>query len=308
MTYQSQRVAYYFFAVAMLLLCLQIVYGFIMAFAHMGYDVLHDYIPFNAARASHNNLLVVWLLCGFMGAAYFIIPDETGRELFSPTLALIQLAGLVVVGVIALAGFHVNWWEGRKFLEIPRPLDYLVVLDVLLFIFNIGMTLLRSPRRTTTSLILFFGLFSAALLYLPGMIDTTNQTMDATSTQVIAPGAIDSSPWIAAIPAREEPSVRTGSKENFHAPRPSVAASSVRLSTKASDETSVVAGPSDTADHVLPTSSLAKTRCAPCSPSATAAAVAPGPSATASTASASVRAFVRSSRAEGLGPAGVTSA
>ena len=177
--YHSQRVAYYFFAVAMLLLCLQIVYGFIMAFAHMGYDVLHDYVPFNTARASHNNLLVVWLLCGFMGAAYFIIPDETGRELFSPTLALIQLAGLVVVGVIALAGFHVNWWEGRKFLEIPRPLDYLVVADVLLFIFNIGMTLFRSPRRTTTSLILFFGLFSAALLYLPGMIDTTNQTMDA---------------------------------------------------------------------------------------------------------------------------------
>ena len=63
-----------------------------------GYDVLHDYIPFNAARASHNNLLVVWLLCGFMGAAYFIIPDETGRELFSPRLALSQLAGLVVVG------------------------------------------------------------------------------------------------------------------------------------------------------------------------------------------------------------------
>ena len=118
MKYQSQRVAYYFFAVALLLLCLQIVYGFIMAFAHMGYDVLHDYIPFNTARASHNNLLVVWLLCGFMGAAYFIIPDEAGRELFSPTLALIQLAGLVVVGVIAIAGFHVNWWEGRKFLEI----------------------------------------------------------------------------------------------------------------------------------------------------------------------------------------------
>ena len=52
MKYQSQRVAYYFFAVALLLLCLQIVYGFIMAFAHMGYDVLHDYIPFNTARAT----------------------------------------------------------------------------------------------------------------------------------------------------------------------------------------------------------------------------------------------------------------
>jgi nitric oxide reductase subunit B len=179
MKYTSQKIAYYFFAVAMVLLLLQIVYGFIMAFAHLGYDVLHPVIPFNAARASHNNLLVVWLLCGFMGAAYFIIPDETGRELLSVPLAAVQLVTLVIVGVVALIGFHVNWWEGRKFLEIPRPLDYLVVANVLLFIANIGITLWRGRRQTTTSLVLFMGLFSAALLYLPGMIDTVNQTVDS---------------------------------------------------------------------------------------------------------------------------------
>ena len=179
MKYHSQKVAYYFFAVSMLLLVLQILYGFIMAFAHLGYDVLHDIIPFNTARSTHVNLLVVWLLCGFMGAAYFIIPDETGQPLFSPALAVVQLVTLVLVGVVAIAGFHVNWWEGRKFLEIPRPLDYLVVVNVLMFIFNIGMTLLKSQRRTTTSAVLFMGLLSAALLYLPGMIDTTNQTMDS---------------------------------------------------------------------------------------------------------------------------------
>ncbi len=179
MKYQSQKVAYYFFAVSMLLLCLQILYGFIMAFAHLGYDVLHPIIPFNVARSTHVNLLVVWMLCGFMGAAHFIIPDETGEELFSPTLAMIQLATLVLVGVVAIIGFHMNWWEGRKFLEIPRPLDYLVVVNVLMFIANIGMTLWKSSRRTTTSLVLFMGLLSAALLYLPGMIDTTNQTMDS---------------------------------------------------------------------------------------------------------------------------------
>ena len=82
MKYHSQRVAYYFFAVSMLLLVLQILYGFIMAFAHLGYDVLHDIIPFNTARSTHVNLLVVWLLSGFMGAAYFIIPDETGSHSF----------------------------------------------------------------------------------------------------------------------------------------------------------------------------------------------------------------------------------
>ena len=69
MTYKSQRIAYLFFATSMLLLSLQIVYGFIMAFAHMGYDVLHTVVPFNAARASHSNLLVEWVVRGFMGAA-----------------------------------------------------------------------------------------------------------------------------------------------------------------------------------------------------------------------------------------------
>jgi nitric oxide reductase subunit B len=83
MKYQSQRVAYWFFASALLLLSLQIVYGFIMGFARIGMDGLHEWIPFNTARATHTNLLVVWLLCGFMGSAYFIIPEEADRELWS---------------------------------------------------------------------------------------------------------------------------------------------------------------------------------------------------------------------------------
>ncbi len=128
MRYKSQKVAYWFFALSMLLLTLQIVYGFIMGFAHMGMDGLHDIIPFNAARATHNNLLVVWLLSGFMGAAYYIIPEESKTELVSVKLAYLQLISLAVVGVAAVIGFHLNWWEGRKFLEIPRELDFLVVL------------------------------------------------------------------------------------------------------------------------------------------------------------------------------------
>ncbi len=179
MKYSSQKVAYYFFATCMLLLGLQLCYGFIMAFAHMGYDVLHSWIPFNAARATHTNLLVVWLLCGFMGAAYFIIPDEAGRELHSVPLAYVQLISLIVVSVTAVIGFHFNWWEGRKFLEIPRPLDYLVVINVLTFLYNIGITVLRGKRFSTTGIVFLIGLTSAALLYLPGMIYFDNQTTDS---------------------------------------------------------------------------------------------------------------------------------
>lgn len=179
MKYRSQQVAYYFFAVSMLLFVLQLVYGFIMGFAHMGYDGLHEFIPFNSARAVHTNLLVMWLLSGFMGAAYYIIPEECDRELVSPHLAYVQLIAFVLVGVAAVIGFHFNWWEGRKFLEIPRPLDYLVVVDVLLFVYLVGRTIWEAKRHTTTAIVLYFGLLAAALLYLPGMIATDSQTMDS---------------------------------------------------------------------------------------------------------------------------------
>jgi len=179
MKYKSQKLAYWFFALSMLLLSLQIIYGFVMAFAHMGYDVLHPVIAFNTARAVHTNLLVVWLLSGFMGAAYYIIPEEAENELVNVKLGFVQLISLAVVGVIAVVGYHFNYWEGRKFLEIPRPLDYLVVINVLTFLGLILLTLFKGKKRTTTSLVLTMGLVFAALLYLPGMIWFDNQTMDS---------------------------------------------------------------------------------------------------------------------------------
>lgn len=178
MKFISQKIAYHFFALSMLLLVLQIVYGFIMGFAHMGFDVLHDLIPFNVAVTVHKNLLVVWILSGFMGAAYYIIPDESGRELWSVPLAKLQFWSFAIVGVVAVAGFHVGWWEGRKFLEIPRPLDFLVAGNVILFLVIILMTLIKGVQ-TTTSWVLTMGLVFAALLYLPGMIYFDNLAVDS---------------------------------------------------------------------------------------------------------------------------------
>ena len=179
MKYKSQKVAFWFFALSMLLLTLQITYGFIMGFARIGFDNLHEFIPFNTARAVHTNLLVVWLLSGFMGAAYYIIPEEAQRELVNVKLAYVQLISLALVGVAAVVGYHFNYWEGRKFLEIPRPLDYLVVVNVLLFLGLILVTLFKGKRQTTTALVLSMGLLFAALLYLPGMLPFDSQVMDS---------------------------------------------------------------------------------------------------------------------------------
>ena len=179
MKYKSQKVAYWFFALSILLFGLQIIYGFIMGFAHAGFDALHEIIPFNTAKAVHLNLLVVWLLSGFMGAAYYIIPEEAQHELVSVKLAYVQLISLALVGVAAVIGFHFNIWEGRKFLEIPRGLDYLVVINILLFLGLILITLFKGKRRTTTALVLSMGLLFAALLYLPGMLPFDSQVTDS---------------------------------------------------------------------------------------------------------------------------------
>ena len=179
MKYKSQKVAYWFFALSMLLLVLQLTYGFIMGFARLGYDGLHEIIPFNTAHTVHLNTLVVWLLSGFMGAAYYIIPEESENELWSVKLAYVQLISLAVVGVAALTGYHFNIWEGRKFLEIPRELDWLVAINVILFLVILLMTIIKGKKKTTTSWVLFGGLLGAALFYLPGMISFDSQVLDS---------------------------------------------------------------------------------------------------------------------------------
>ena len=65
----------------------QIIFGLIMGLQYIIGDFLFPEIPFNVARMVHTNLLIVWLLFGFMGAAYYMVPEEAETELYSPKLA-----------------------------------------------------------------------------------------------------------------------------------------------------------------------------------------------------------------------------
>src|SRR4030067_77045 len=96
------------------------------------------------------NLLVLWMLLGFMGGTYYIVPEETKSEIYSPALAWFPLITLVVTGVVALVGFFFGWTQGRPLLEIPRPLDIVVVIGALVFLFNIAMTMIKARRGTAS--------------------------------------------------------------------------------------------------------------------------------------------------------------
>lgn len=191
MQYQSQAVAKPYFIAAIALFLGQILFGLIMGLQYVVGDFLFPAIPFNVARMVHTNLLIVWLLFGFMGASYYLIPEESETELFSPKLALITfwvflaagaatVLGYLLVPYAALAKFTGNdllATMGREFLEQPLPTKVGIVIVVLSFIFNILMTMLKG-RKTAISLVLVLGLVGLAVFFLFSFYNPHNLVKD----------------------------------------------------------------------------------------------------------------------------------
>jgi len=180
MKYQSQKIAYWYFVAALPLFVLQVLVGLWLAanYTFTMPQAVVDVFSFATARAFHTNLLVLWMLLGFMGGTYYIVPEETGSEIFSPKLAYFQLILLLVTGVAALVGFTFGWTQGRPLLEIPRPLDLAVVVGALIFLFNVGFTMIRANRWTVIQGTLLGGLLFLALLYLFGIPFYENEVID----------------------------------------------------------------------------------------------------------------------------------
>ena len=142
MKYQSQAVAKPYFIAAIGLFVGQILFGVILGMQYVIGDFLFPEIPFNVARMVHTNLLIVWLLFGFMGASYYLVPEESETELFSPKLALITFWVFLVAGALTILGFLLVPYAtlaemtgnellptmGREFLEQPTITKLAIVI------------------------------------------------------------------------------------------------------------------------------------------------------------------------------------
>jgi hypothetical protein len=121
MRYRSQSVAYWYFAVAMVLFGLQLVFGLLSAAKYLGARPLLYILPFDVTKVIHTNLLIVWVLTGFMGATYWMVPDESRTELYSVKLAYVQLVLWTLMGVVTVIGYLFRYGTGNKLLEQPLP-------------------------------------------------------------------------------------------------------------------------------------------------------------------------------------------
>lgn len=174
MAYSSQRVAFPYFALSALLFLLQVVFGLIIGAQYVWPDFLVDVLPFSMGKAIHINLLVLWLVLGLMGATYYIVPPESKRELHSTKIAMVQFWLLTVGGVADIVGLLFGVSEGRKYLEAPWPIDVGIVIGALLFLYNVGMTVLKAERRTAIHTTLLTGLVGLSVLFLGGNILVRN--------------------------------------------------------------------------------------------------------------------------------------
>ncbi|HQR53579.1 MAG TPA: cbb3-type cytochrome c oxidase subunit I [Burkholderiales bacterium] len=189
--FKSQSVAKLYFIAAIGLFVGQIVFGLTLGLQYVIGDLFFPAIPFNIARMVHTNLLIVWLLMGFMGAAYYIIPEEAETELYSPFLAKLLFWVFLAAGAATILGYLMVPYAtlaemtgndflatmGREFLEQPLPTKVGIVVVALGLLFNITMTVLKG-RKTAISLVLLMGLWGLALLFLFAFVNPSNLVRD----------------------------------------------------------------------------------------------------------------------------------
>ena len=189
--YQSQAVAKPYFIAAIGLFVGQVLFGLIMGLQYVWGDFLFPEIPFNVARMVHTNLLIVWLLFGFMGAAYYMVPEESQRELHSPKLAIALFWIFLITGALTIVGYlavpyatlaQITGNEflptmGREFLEQPTITKVGIVIVCLGFLYNLAMTVLPG-RKTVVNIVLLTGLVGLAVFFLFSFYNPANLVKD----------------------------------------------------------------------------------------------------------------------------------
>jgi len=180
MRYESQRIAQVYWLGALLIFAVQVLFGLIGGTIYVLPNLISpDLLPFNTVRMIHTNAMIVWLLLGFFGAAYYLIPEEAEREIYSPKLAYIQFAIFFLGALGAVVGylFHIYADHARSYLQQPVWVKLGIIVAALIFLFNVSMTVLQG-RKTAITNVLLLGLWGIAIFFLFSLYNPANLAVD----------------------------------------------------------------------------------------------------------------------------------
>lgn len=188
--YRSQKLAVKYLAAAIILFGVMTLAGLMSAYYYINPDFLFGIIHFNIAKILHIDTLVIWLLMGFMGAIYWFLPEELGREpvgiwmaeiLFYVFCLAVAIVAVVFI-VVQYGGTDQNalWFinQGRKYVEAPRWATLGVVAVMAVFGYNVIGSVVATRRMTGIIAVLMIDLVPLIVLYLDAFPAITNMSQD----------------------------------------------------------------------------------------------------------------------------------
>ncbi|HKT31653.1 MAG TPA: cbb3-type cytochrome c oxidase subunit I [Gammaproteobacteria bacterium] len=188
--YRSQKLALRYFTAAVIFFGVMILFGLLSALYYLYPSMLFHTFNFQMSKIMHIDTLVIWLLMGLMGAVYWFLPKELGREVEGIRLAEILFwvfcAAVVVVALVFLfvqygSSDEFSMWfinQGRKYVEAPRWAALGIVAVVLTFVYNVVATCFKARKMTGILWVLCLDLVPLTLLYLDAFPAITNMSKD----------------------------------------------------------------------------------------------------------------------------------
>lgn len=188
--YKSQELALKYFAAAMVLFGLVVIFGLLSATHYVQMGFLLNKLDFSIAKIVHIDTMILWLLLGFMGAIYWFLPGELNRETEGVKLAEIMFYILcTTIVIVALVFIFVQYgganqfslWfinQGRKYVEAPRWAAIGIVLVLAVFCYNVIATTIKAKKVTGIMGVLIIDLVPLFALYFIAFPAITNMSVD----------------------------------------------------------------------------------------------------------------------------------
>ncbi|MBX3699532.1 MAG: cbb3-type cytochrome c oxidase subunit I [Dokdonella sp.] len=188
--YRSQRLALRYFTAAIALFGVMIVFGLLSAAYYLFPSMLFNTLNFNTSKIMHIDVLVIWLLMAFVGAVYWYLPKELGREMAGIRAAEITFWVFCVAVALVAATFllvqygsaseFTLWFinQGRKYVEAPRWAAIGIVAILLVFSWNVVGTCVKARRMTGIMWVMVLDLIPLVVVYLDAFPADTNMSTD----------------------------------------------------------------------------------------------------------------------------------
>ena len=188
--FRSQRLALKYFAAAMTLFGIMVVAGLLSATYYLQDGFLLNKLDFSVVKMLHIDTMIIYLLMGFIGAVYWFLPTELGRETEGVRLAEVMFwifcAAVAVVAAVFIfvqygPATEASLWlinQGRKYVEAPRWAALGIVLVVLVFVYNVVATAIKAKKVTGIMGVLMVDLVPLFALYLIAFPAITNMSED----------------------------------------------------------------------------------------------------------------------------------